>query len=109
MVSPIQICRLLKCSLVILNSMHRKPEHVMTFLEAELGTNGSLDSYHKLEVNGRFVPKNLEGALKRYADEYVTCRGYWCQSPNSTVLSKEDGIWCVRCKKCKNRRYLRQG
>ncbi|PWA37415.1 Eukaryotic translation initiation factor 2 subunit beta [Artemisia annua] len=47
--------------------MNRRPEHVMRFLLAKLGTTGSLDSYKKLEVNGRFVPKNLEGIMKQYA------------------------------------------
>ncbi|GJS83648.1 eukaryotic translation initiation factor 2 subunit beta [Tanacetum coccineum] len=78
-------------------AMHRKPEHVMTFLEAELGTTGSLDSYHKLELNGRFVPKNLEGILKRYADKYVIC--YSCESEN-TSLVKHSGALFVRCRRC---------
>ncbi|GJT01385.1 RNA-directed DNA polymerase, eukaryota, partial [Tanacetum coccineum] len=73
-----------------------KPEHVMTFLEAELGTTGSLDSYHKLELNGRFVPKNLEGILKRYTDKYVIC--YSCNSEN-TSLVKHDGAMFVKCKR----------
>lgn len=55
--------------------MHRQPEHVMTFLLAELGTSGSLDGQQRLVVKGRFAPKNFEGILRRYISKffYITC------------------------------------
>ncbi|KAL7201312.1 hypothetical protein ACSBR1_033083 [Camellia fascicularis] len=46
--------------------MHRQPEHVMTFLLAEMGTSGLLDGQQRLVVKGRFAPKNFEGILRRY-------------------------------------------
>lgn len=46
--------------------MHRQPEHVMTFLLAELGTSGSLDGQQRLVVKGRFAPKNFESILRKY-------------------------------------------
>jgi translation initiation factor 2 subunit 2 len=51
--------------------MHRQPEHVMTFLLAELGTNGPLDGQQRLVVKGRFAPKNFEGILRRYVSKYL--------------------------------------
>ncbi|CAL9040760.1 unnamed protein product [Musa banksii] len=47
-------------------TMHRQHEHVMNFLLAEMGTNGSLDGQQRLVVKGRFAPKNFEGILRRY-------------------------------------------
>ncbi|KVH95025.1 hypothetical protein Ccrd_002906, partial [Cynara cardunculus var. scolymus] len=47
-------------------TMHRQPDHVMTFLLAEMGTSGSLDGQQRLVVKGRFAPKNFEGILRRY-------------------------------------------
>ncbi|XP_009630890.1 eukaryotic translation initiation factor 2 subunit beta isoform X2 [Nicotiana tabacum] len=47
-------------------TMHRQPEHVMTFLLAEMGTSGSLDGQQRLVIKGRFAPKNFEGILRRY-------------------------------------------
>uniref|UniRef100_A0A175YLC7 Eukaryotic translation initiation factor 2 subunit beta n=1 Tax=Daucus carota subsp. sativus TaxID=79200 RepID=A0A175YLC7_DAUCS len=47
-------------------AMHRQPDHVMTFLLAEMGTSGSLDGQQRLVVKGRFAPKNFEGILRRY-------------------------------------------
>ncbi|KAK1395487.1 Eukaryotic translation initiation factor 2 subunit beta [Heracleum sosnowskyi] len=78
-------------------TMHRQPEHVMTFLLAELGTSGSLDGQQRLVVKGRFAPKNFEGILRRYINEYVICNG--CKSPD-TILSKENRLFFLRCEKC---------
>jgi translation initiation factor 2 subunit 2 len=36
--------------------MHWQPEHVMMFLLAEMGTNGSLDGQQRLVIKGRFAP-----------------------------------------------------
>ncbi|KAG5567103.1 hypothetical protein RHGRI_002613 [Rhododendron griersonianum] len=78
-------------------TMHRQPEHVMTFLLAEMGTSGSLDGLQRLVVKGRFAPKNFEGILRRYVNEYVICNG--CKSPD-TILSKENRLFFLRCEKC---------
>ncbi|GMH19345.1 hypothetical protein Nepgr_021186 [Nepenthes gracilis] len=75
-------------------TMHRQPEHVMTFLLAEMGTSGSLDGQQRLVVKGRFAPKNFEGILRRYVNEYVICNG--CKS-SDTILSKENRLFFLRC------------
>ncbi|KAG8388791.1 hypothetical protein BUALT_Bualt02G0161900 [Buddleja alternifolia] len=86
-------------------TMHRQPEHVMTFLLAEMGTNGSLDGQQRLVVKGRFAPKNFEGILRRYINEYVICNG--CKSPD-TILSKENRLFFLRCEKCGSGRSVAQ-
>ncbi|CAO2816060.1 unnamed protein product [Amaranthus hypochondriacus] len=77
--------------------MHRQPEHVMSYLLAELGTNGSLDGQQRLVVKGRFAPKNFEGILRKYANEYVVCVG--CKS-SDTILVKENRLLFRRCEQC---------
>ncbi|KAF5182368.1 Eukaryotic translation initiation factor 2 subunit beta [Thalictrum thalictroides] len=47
-------------------SRHRQPEHVMTFLLAELNTVGFLDEQQRLVVRGRFAPRNFEVILEGY-------------------------------------------
>ncbi|XP_057789695.1 eukaryotic translation initiation factor 2 subunit beta-like isoform X2 [Salvia miltiorrhiza] len=86
-------------------TMHRQPEHVMTFLLAEMGTSGSLDGQQRLVVKGRFAPKNFEGILRRYINEYVICNG--CKSPD-TILSKENRLFFLRCEKCGSGRSVAQ-
>ncbi|KAK7816787.1 eukaryotic translation initiation factor 2 subunit beta, partial [Quercus suber] len=84
-------------------TMHRPHEHVMAFLLAELGTSGSTDGQNRLVVKGRFAPKNFEGILRRYVNEYVICLG--CKSPD-TILSKENRLFFVRCEKCRSNRSV---
>ncbi|KAI3806236.1 hypothetical protein L1987_22135 [Smallanthus sonchifolius] len=86
-------------------TMHRNPEHVMTFLLAELGTSGSLDGQQRLVVKGRFAPKNFEGILRRYINEYVICNG--CKSPD-TKLERENRLFFLRCEKCGSGRSVAQ-
>ncbi|XP_023635957.1 eukaryotic translation initiation factor 2 subunit beta isoform X1 [Capsella rubella] len=86
-------------------TMHRQPDHVMTFLLAELGTSGSLDGQQRLVVKGRFAPKNFEGILRRYITEYVICLG--CKSPD-TILTKENRLFFLRCEKCGSQRSVAQ-
>ncbi|KAF8402464.1 hypothetical protein HHK36_010548 [Tetracentron sinense] len=84
-------------------TMHRQPEHVMTFLLAEMGTSGSLDGQERLIVKGRFAPKNFEGILRRYSNEYVICNG--CKCPD-TILSKENRLFFLRCEQCGSERSV---
>ncbi|KAM7254176.1 hypothetical protein ACFE04_031858 [Oxalis oulophora] len=84
-------------------SMHRQPDHVQAFLLSELGTSGSLDGQQRLIVKGRFAPKNFEGILRRYINEYVICLG--CKSPD-TILSKENRLFFLRCEKCNSARSV---
>ncbi|XP_078447890.1 eukaryotic translation initiation factor 2 beta subunit [Wolffia australiana] len=84
-------------------TMHRQPDHVQNFLLAEMGTSGSLDGQQRLVVKGRFAPKNFEGILRRYVNEYVICHG--CKSPN-TILSKENRLFFLRCEQCGSSRSV---
>ncbi|KAK1286543.1 hypothetical protein QJS10_CPB20g00079 [Acorus calamus] len=84
-------------------TMHRQPEHVMNFLLAEMGTSGSLDGQQRLVVKGRFAPKNFEGILRRYINEYVVCSG--CKSAD-TILTKENRLFFLRCEQCGSSRSV---
>ena len=75
-------------------AMHRPPEHVITYLLTELGTNGNLDGQMRLIVKGRFLPKVFEGILRRYINDYVICN--MCKSAD-TLLHKENRLFMLRC------------
>lgn len=100
----------------ICRKMHRQPEHVITFLYAELGTTGSLDGNQRLLMKGRFTQKQIENVLRKYigmfplvvvnssADvlaEYVTCK--ICKS-SDTILGKENRIYFMTCEACASRK-----
>lgn len=54
----------------ICKRMKRTDEHVMQFLFAELGTNGSVDGSRRLVIKGRFQQKQIENVLRRYIGQY---------------------------------------
>jgi len=54
----------------ICKRMKRTDEHVMQFLFAELGTNGSVDGSRRLVIKGRFQQKQIENVLRRYIGKY---------------------------------------
>lgn len=83
--------------------MHRTPEHVITFIYAELGTSGSIDGAGRLILKGRFQQKQIETVLRRYINEYVTCKT--CKSPD-TVLIKENRLFFLDCEQCNSRRSV---
>ncbi|ORY83290.1 domain found in IF2B/IF5-domain-containing protein [Protomyces lactucae-debilis] len=83
--------------------MHRSPDHVIQFIYAELGTNGSIDGAGRLILKGRFQQKQIETVLRRYISEYVTCKT--CRSPD-TLLTKENRLFFLDCEQCNSRRSV---
>ncbi|KAJ0778829.1 putative translation initiation factor IF2/IF5 [Helianthus annuus] len=89
----------------ICKMMHRQPDHVMTFLLAELGTSGSLDGQQRLVVKGRFAPKSFEGILRRYMNEYVICNS--CKGGDTRIeKDKENRLIFLKCDKCGSERSV---
>lgn len=87
----------------ICRRMHRQPEHVLAFLYAELGTQGSMDGNQRLILRGRFNQKQIENVLRKYIVEYVTCK--ICKSPD-TLLGKENRLYFLTCESCGSRRSV---
>lgn len=88
---------------IIANKMHRPTEHVIHYLFAELGTSGSVDGSQRLVIKGKFQQKAIEGVLRRYIMEYVTCKT--CKSVNTRLL-KENRLYFLECNSCCSRRSV---
>jgi len=89
----VEICKLL----------NRKPEHFMSYVMTELGTNGSIDGSLSLVIKGRFQPKQIENVIRHYISEYVACR--MCKSPE-TLLQKENRLYFLVCQSCGSKRSV---
>ncbi|KAI9320984.1 domain found in IF2B/IF5-domain-containing protein [Dichotomocladium elegans] len=87
----------------ICRRLHRQPEHVIQYLFAELGTNGSVDGSQRLILKGRWQQKQIENVLRRYIVEYVTCKT--CKSPD-TILSKDNRLYFMQCESCGSTRSV---
>lgn len=83
--------------------MHRQPDHLMSFLETEMGTTASLDGHQRFVVKGRFPPRSFATILRQYMNDYVICNG--CKS-HATILSRENRLLFLRCEQCGSERSV---
>jgi len=83
----------------ICEMMKRPTEHVMQFVLAEFGTEGSITENGQLILKGRYLPKHLESLLRKYIREFVTCE--MCKSAN-TKLERDASsrLHLVSCENC---------
>jgi translation initiation factor 2 subunit 2 len=89
----------------ICKTMHRNPDHVMTFVLAELGTEGSIDGNLRLVIKGKFVQRQIESLLKKYIVEYVTC--HMCRNPDTTLTRDPiTRLYFLQCESCNSRRSV---
>lgn len=87
--------------------MRRQLDHLMTFVLAELGTEGSIDASQRLVIKGRYQSKQIESLLKKYIVEYVVC--HMCHNPETT-LSRDSvtRLYFLQCESCGSRRSVAQ-
>jgi len=75
----------------------REDDHLMKFLQNELGTSGHIDESGRARLTGDFNERRINEALSAYADEYVLCSE--CGLPD-TRLDREQGAVVLRCEAC---------
>jgi translation initiation factor 2 subunit 2 len=80
-------------------TINRKPEHLMSFVSAELGADCRLGGEQQLIVAGKFSTKIMEKLYKKYIENYVTCSN--CRSP-STLIEKDPStrLYMMTCQNC---------
>jgi len=81
----------------IAKALHRQPKHLLAFLQAELGTVGTIDGSNQLILKGKFQQRNIETVLRKYIKEYVFC--HTCRSPD-TILNKDARLFFLQCMTC---------
>ena len=87
------------------DAVNRKPEHVFTFLEIELGIKTSVDMDKRLVIKAKFYPKEIIVVVRRYLHEYVICKTCGCRE---TTLKREQKILFLQCcsKACGSQRSV---
>jgi len=90
---------------IITQLMHRSLDHFMSFVMAELGTEGSIDGNQRLLIKGKYGPKQMESLLKKYITEYVACS--ICRNPE-TSLTRDAvrRLYFIQCESCGARRSV---
>ncbi len=77
--------------------LDRDENHLMKFLQDELGTSGHIDESGRARLTGEFDRGRIDDAIEGYTDEYVLCSE--CDLPD-TRLEREQGALILRCDAC---------
>jgi len=77
--------------------LDRDEEHVMKFLQDELGTSGHIDESGRARLTGEFNRDRIDDAIDEYTDEFVLCSE--CGLPD-TKLTREQGALILKCDAC---------
>ncbi|MFC7227118.1 translation initiation factor IF-2 subunit beta [Salinirubellus salinus] len=81
----------------VVDRLDRDRDHVMRYVQTELGTSASIDDRGRLRLTGEFRAARLGTALQEYAEAYVLCPE--CGLPDTT-LEKEHGTEVRQCSAC---------
>ncbi len=77
--------------------LDRDEDHVMKFLQDELGTSGHIDESGRVRLTGSFNRGRIDDAIAEYTEEFVLCSE--CGLPD-TNLTREQGALILKCDAC---------
>jgi len=80
-----------------LDRLDREDEHVLKFLQDELGTSAHIDESGRARLTGEFGQDRIGDAVEEYTDRFVLCSE--CGLPD-TRLEREQGALLLRCEAC---------
>ena len=81
----------------VLDRLGREEDHVVRFLQTELGTSAQIDESGRARFTGSFRQNRIEEAMDAYADEYVICSE--CGLPDTNLVD-EQGTTMLKCDAC---------
>lgn len=81
----------------VVDRLGREQNHVLKFLQSELGTAAQLDENDRARLTGEFRQSRVADALSAYVDAFVTCPE--CGLPD-TKLVTESGAKVLKCEAC---------
>ena len=80
-----------------LDRLDRPEEHVLKYLQSELGTSAQIDESGRARLTGDFRQSRVADALNAYVEGFVECPE--CGLPD-TQLVREQGTRMLRCDAC---------
>jgi translation initiation factor 2 subunit 2 len=81
----------------ILDRVDRPEDHVLKFLQDELGTSAQIDERGRARLTGEFNESRLAATIDEYVEQYVLCPE--CGLPD-THLTTEQGAELLECDAC---------
>lgn len=80
-----------------IDRLGRDEDHVLKFLQNELGTSAHLDERGRARLKGEFNQRRVQAVLDEYVDTYVICPE--CGLPD-TKLTTDQGAELLECEAC---------
>jgi translation initiation factor 2 subunit 2 len=80
-----------------LDNLDRDANHVLKFLQTEVGTSAQIDESGRARLTGDFRQSRISDALDEYVEGFVLCSE--CGLPD-TRLVKEQGTTVLKCDAC---------
>jgi translation initiation factor 2 subunit 2 len=77
--------------------LDRDGEHVVQYLQNEVGTSGHIDESGRARLTGSFGERRIAEAIEEYTETFVLCDE--CGLPD-TRIEREQGALMLRCEAC---------
>jgi translation initiation factor 2 subunit 2 len=81
----------------VLSRLDRSEDHLLKYLQDELGTSARIDESGRARLTGEFRQRRVDDVLEAYLDAYVRCPE--CGLPD-TSLASEAGATLIQCDAC---------
>ncbi|MFC3476644.1 translation initiation factor IF-2 subunit beta [Halobacterium litoreum] len=80
-----------------LDRLGREQDHVLKFIQNELGTSAQIDESGRARLTGEFDGDRVEAVLDEYVETYVTCPE--CGLPDTNLVTEDDTerLHCEAC------------
>jgi len=77
--------------------LDRDPDHVLKFLQDELGTSAHIDERGRARLTGSFRESRMADVVETYVDRFVRCPE--CGLPDTSLVT-EQGATLIKCDAC---------
>lgn len=81
----------------VCDDFSREPDHVMKFLQDEVGTSAHIDESGRVRLTGEFNERRVREAIEAYTEQYVLCGE--CGLPDTEIV-REQGAELLKCTAC---------
>ncbi|MFA9518003.1 translation initiation factor IF-2 subunit beta [Halopenitus sp. H-Gu1] len=81
----------------VVERLDRDPDHVLQFLQNELGTSARIDESGRARLTGDFSTDRIQAAIDDYLEAFVICPE--CGLPD-TRFETEQGTRVIKCDAC---------
>lgn len=81
----------------VCRDLGRELDHLLKFLQDELGTSAHIDESDRARLTGEFDEDRIGDALEAYVDRFVLCSE--CGLPD-TSIEREQGAEILQCAAC---------